>query len=60
MFRLAVLALGLILPMISGCGGGIQEGVPTTAGGVTPEQQKEHDKLVAEEEAAAKTLGKRQ
>lgn len=60
MLRLAVLALVLILPTLSGCGGGgIQEGIPAGAGGVSPEQQKELDRLVAEEEAAAKALGKK-
>lgn len=59
MIRLAMLTLVLILPMTSGCGGGIPEGIPPNAGGVTPERQKELDNLAAEEEAAAKALGKK-
>jgi len=55
-YRLATLA---ILLGLTGCGGGIQEGMPASVNqGLTPEQQKEHDALVAEEEAAAKTRGK--
>jgi len=50
----AVLLLGL-----TGCGGGIQEGIPANANQtLTPEQQKEHDDLMAQEEAASKSQGK--
>ena len=59
MLRLVVLGLVLILPALSGCGGRIQEGIPAHAGGVSPEQQKELDRLVAEEEAQAKAAGKK-
>ncbi|WP_435020409.1 hypothetical protein TA3x_001813 [Tundrisphaera sp. TA3] len=56
--RIAIIAM-LILGT-TGCGGGIQEGIPSNVGGVlTPEQQKEHDDLVAQEEAAAKAQGKK-
>lgn len=49
----------VILLGLSGCGGGIQEGIPPGAGQMlTPEQQKEQDALVAQEEAAAKADGK--
>jgi hypothetical protein len=60
MHRFAIMAF--VLLGMTGCGGGgIQEGMPANAsGGLTPEQKKEHDKLVAEEEAAAKSQGKRQ
>lgn len=55
-YRLATLA---ILLGLTGCGGGIQEGIPPGAGqALTPEQQKEHDALVAQEEADAKAAGK--
>jgi hypothetical protein len=58
MHRLAIIAL--LLVGMAGCGGGgIQEGMPPNAGqGLTPEQQKEHDDLVAKEEAASKAQGK--
>jgi hypothetical protein len=50
----------LFLLGLAGCGGGgIQEGMPSNvSAGLTPEQQKEHDELIAKEEAAAKALGK--
>src|SRR4051812_18489082 len=55
-FWIAPLALLLGL---SGCGGGVQGGIPPGVGqSLTPEQQKEHDALVAEEEAQAKAQGK--
>ena len=55
-YRLATLALLLGL---TGCGGGIQEGIPPGAGqAITPEQQKALDDQVAAEEAAAKAEGK--
>lgn len=55
-YRLATLA---ILLGLTGCGGGIEEGIPASAtGGLTPEQQKEHDALVAQEEADAKAQPK--
>ncbi|WP_406693897.1 hypothetical protein V5E97_22935 [Singulisphaera sp. Ch08] len=54
--RLAALA---ILMGLTGCGGGIQEGIPPGAGqALTPEQQKEHDALVAQEEAESKARNK--
>ncbi len=54
--RLAALALLLGL---TGCGGGIREGIPPGAGqALTAEQQKEHDALVAQEEAEAKARSK--
>jgi hypothetical protein len=58
MHRLAIIAL--LLVGMAGCGGGgIQEGIPPNAGqALTPEQQKDHDALVAEEEAAAKGQAK--
>jgi hypothetical protein len=47
-------ALALVLGL-SGCGGGIQEGMPTDATGqLTPEQEKLQKSLMEEEEAAAK------
>jgi|GEM_PF-2649669 len=55
-FRLVILVL---LVSLIGCGGGISEGIPPGAGqALTPEQQKEHDDLVAQEEAAAKAASK--
>ncbi len=58
MHRLSFIAL--LFLGLTGCGGGgIQEGMPSNVGGsLTPEQQKEHDELVAKEEAAAKAQGK--
>jgi hypothetical protein len=58
MHRLAIIAL--LFVGMAGCGGGgIQEGIPPNAGQtLTPEQQKDHDALVAEEEAAAKGQAK--
>ena len=56
MHRIAIIAL--LLVGMAGCGGGgIQEGMPLNAG-LTPVQQKEHDDLVAKEEAAAKAQSK--
>jgi hypothetical protein len=55
-YRLATLA---ILLGLTGCGGGIEEGIPANVGqGLTPEQQKEHDALIAQEEAEAKAQPK--
>ena len=54
-YRLATLA---ILLGLTGCGGGIQEGIPPNAGQLTPEQQKAVDALVAQEEADAKAAPK--
>jgi len=58
MHRLAIIAL--LLVGMAGCGGGgIPEGMPPNVGqGLTPEQQKEHDELVAKEEAASKAQGR--
>lgn len=49
-----------LLGSLAGCGGGgIAEGIPPGAGGtLSPEQQKEHDALVAQEEAESKAAGK--
>jgi len=39
---------------LSGCGGGIQEGMPADTGQLTPEQEQLQKDLMADEEAAAK------
>lgn len=60
MLRYAITPLFVILLFgASGCGGGIQEGIPANAGQISAEQQKAIDDAVAEEEAAAKAQGKK-
>lgn len=52
-YRLAMLALVLGL---SGCGGGIPEGIPPGATqGLTPEQEKQHKELMELEAGQGKT-----
>lgn len=52
--------LSILLPPLAGCGGGLKEGMSDSAGQITPERQKELDDLAAQEEAAARSQGKRQ